>query len=312
MYPNTLDGAGCYLQWKWVENSTELFSNTTKPQIVYYHYSIYSLEYYADECAKECDDYSFYYDLVFVIGYGSEESHDLSILNSKFPRSKRIFIDNYEREVEEKTPGNFYAFIDANSLTMAVKEFFEEAFGGDHSIANMQYDLLEKINSFLDKPPSTIGYALDILYHHCVVVGETKARTFYKAFRDGFRGLSTRQKNMVKEVLERFQKIIEDTEFYEREIQVGGKPCRIVAFNAEDFYVQYFQYVFDEFSPDVAILTNPKKKSVSFRRNPDARDDIDVSKLARRLCDGGGYDASAGGKITDKFLTFAKNMKEIK
>ena len=54
------------------------------------------------------------------------------------------------------------------------------------------------------------------------------------------------------------------------------------------------------------ISGNTKAKTVSFRRSKDC--DADVSLIAKKLCDGGGHPASAGGKLTNQFASLTKQF----
>ena len=49
-------------------------------------------------------------------------------------------------------------------------------------------------------------------------------------------------------------------------------------------------------------------KRVSFRASKTF--DYDVSKLAIKLCDGGGREKTAAGKLTERFLKFSSLFKQ--
>jgi len=65
-------------------------------------------------------------------------------------------------------------------------------------------------------------------------------------------------------------------------------------------------FLLSKHNADISIIVNTKAKTVSFRRSKNCT--IDVSLLAKKLCDGGGHTASAGGKLTNKFTTLTKQF----
>ena len=64
------------------------------------------------------------------------------------------------------------------------------------------------------------------------------------------------------------------------------------------------EYLLKEKGADIAFFVNPDASHVSFRKNKSC--DVDVSKLAAKLCEGGGHEYAAGGKITETFMNFTK------
>ena len=58
---------------------------------------------------------------------------------------------------------------------------------------------------------------------------------------------------------------------------------------------------------DIVFIINCKSKSVSFRKKPNEK--TNLNKLALKLCNGGGHTDSAGGKINETLLKFTKLFK---
>jgi len=64
--------------------------------------------------------------------------------------------------------------------------------------------------------------------------------------------------------------------------------------------------VINRYGVDICFIVNLRTKSVSFRRSKEC--DINVAKLAKVLCNGGGHASAAGGKLTDEFLSLSKRF----
>jgi oligoribonuclease NrnB/cAMP/cGMP phosphodiesterase (DHH superfamily) len=69
-------------------------------------------------------------------------------------------------------------------------------------------------------------------------------------------------------------------------------------------------YSLKKYDSDIAIVCNLNSMSVSFRKNKE-RCSMKLNKLAEILCDGGGHEYAAGGKVTDKFIAFTKTLNKI-
>ena len=71
-------------------------------------------------------------------------------------------------------------------------------------------------------------------------------------------------------------------------------------------FVEDFGSGFHEFA-DIGMVVNMDSKKVSFRK--DKQCPVDLSLLAKTIADGGGHKYAAGGKVSDKFITFTKLLK---
>ena len=60
---------------------------------------------------------------------------------------------------------------------------------------------------------------------------------------------------------------------------------------------------------DIGMVINLQSKRVSFRK--DKAVDVDLSKLAGKLAQGGGHKYAAGGLLTDNVLSFSKMFKPV-
>lgn len=140
--------------------------------------------------------------------------------------------------------------------------------------------------------------------------GEYKSKVdrFIAEFNDGFNDFNPLQLNIINFYENKIQRIIESCEYFEGEVSIQKKPRRIKSAITDAGINDVCEYILSE-GYDLAIIFNPKTNSVSFRTRCS---DLDVSKVAEKLCNGGGHRYAAGGKLTDTFVEFTKLLKRVK
>ena len=57
------------------------------------------------------------------------------------------------------------------------------------------------------------------------------------------------------------------------------------------------------------MLINTGNKRVYFRKQKDT--DINLGKLAEKLCDGGGHEYAAGGVLSDNIKTLSRDFQPL-
>lgn len=128
---------------------------------------------------------------------------------------------------------------------------------------------------------------------------------FVNRFWDGFDGFTDTEISMANgffEDLEREQKSL--TMFK------GAWEGFEVISSISKFSVNELAHaIMDNYQTDVVIIMNPDTQFVSFRKSKDSK--VDISKMADKLCDGGGSEYAAGGKLTKEFLKFSETLKEL-
>jgi len=81
----------------------------------------------------------------------------------------------------------------------------------------------------------------------------------------------------------------------------------IKGFFFKPVFTSVARYFINVHKAEIGIVVNKKAKVVSFRRAKQSK--VDVSILAKTLCDGGGSVAAAGGRLTEKFGELTKQFK---
>ena len=140
---------------------------------------------------------------------------------------------------------------------------------------------------------------LNAIYYN---LNSPKAENFITAFSDGFREFTIHEKNAIKLYFKKFKDQIETGEFFKGKI----KNYNVVATFANYAISELAHFIIKKHNADIGIIVNTQAKTVSFRRCK--KSDVDVSVLAKKLCNGGGHAAAAGGKLTEQFANLTKTF----
>ena len=137
-----------------------------------------------------------------------------------------------------------------------------------------------------------------------------KIKKFTDEFGDGFREFDLKQKNIISFYSKKLQRVLSELNIFKASIPINKKPKKFVSTFASDCINEVADYIIKDNGADVGMVINLKSNKVSFRRSKNA--DVDLSKLAGRLADGGGHKYASGATITPQFLSFSKLFKPIK
>jgi len=130
-------------------------------------------------------------------------------------------------------------------------------------------------------------------------------------FNNGFSDFSEQEIKIIDFYKNKIRKIIDSADFYVGDVKIQGVFRKIIATFA-DTCINEVAAELTEMGYEIAIIVNNDTQKVSFRKNHHSN--VDLSKVAQSLTDGGGYKNTAGGMITEKFMSFTKLLekKEIK
>jgi oligoribonuclease NrnB/cAMP/cGMP phosphodiesterase (DHH superfamily) len=156
------------------------------------------------------------------------------------------------------------------------------------------------------------SYDLHIVYQQTQNSTErTKSEKFIDSFGAGFKGFTEQQSNIVRLHRATVKKIIDGLVVYGGEMQIQGDIVQVRSTLAERAINEVADHLLRNLQADVAIVVNPVSQHVSFRRTSKADVKVDVSKMAESLCEGGGHEYAAGGKITQEFMNFTTLLRPI-
>ena len=140
---------------------------------------------------------------------------------------------------------------------------------------------------------------LNAVYYN---LNSPKTENFINTFSNGFTEFSIQEKNSIKLFFKKFKEQIGSNQIYKGKI----KDYNVIASFGDYAVGELAHFLLSKYNADISIIVNTKAKTVSFRKTKNC--DADVSVLAKKLCNGGGHAASAGGVLTDKFATLTKQF----
>ena len=140
---------------------------------------------------------------------------------------------------------------------------------------------------------------LNAIYYN---LNSPKTEKFIAAFIDGYREFTIHEKNAIKLYFKKFKDQIDSGQVFTGMI----KDYSIVATFANYAINELAHFLINKYSTDISIIVNTQAKTVSFRRSKES--DVDVSILAKKICEGGGHASAAGGKLTEQFANLTKTF----
>jgi nanoRNase/pAp phosphatase (c-di-AMP/oligoRNAs hydrolase) len=217
------------------------------------------------------------------------DHHDSHEQNGKYEKARAIVKGNYKSAAELI----YKAFkkIDPNiNMTDAQKKLI--LYASDYDSYTLQLPESTKLNIVFNKTSNNFD-------------------SFIKSFETGYHGLTLQQENMVKIYNSEVEHLKEISNIFTGKFNIQSKERKIFAIFADNYINEMADFLLNEYKADISIVVNTKNDRVSFRRNKEL-EDIDLTILAGKLCEGGGHKYAAGGKITDDFMTFAKLLQQIR
>jgi oligoribonuclease NrnB/cAMP/cGMP phosphodiesterase (DHH superfamily) len=137
----------------------------------------------------------------------------------------------------------------------------------------------------------------------------TRTHKFVERFYNGFDGLNTQEKNIVKEYKTGRDTLINSLQVFSGNVSISKQNVLVTGTTGTKYTNDVCDYLLKKYNSDIVFFVNTSSTHVSFRKKKECT--IDMSKLAAKLCDGGGHEYAAGGKITDTFMEFVKQLTPV-
>jgi len=239
------------------------------------------------------------YDKLFICGLPLEPD-SIRLIDSKHTFIVNNIVDDNIKGLKTKCK----LFLEeCDSTTELIYRKFSNSSSVEFS--KQQKVLIRLISDFESyKLTTPFSYALNIVYYS--FTGD-RIKQFSNTFKDGFNGFNPQQQASLLYHNRRVEDVLRNLEPYSASVKLEGKDYNILSAFCDYGVNEVSKYFFDKLNADISIVINLEKNYVSFRANDKC--DYDVSKLAAKLCNGGGKTKTAGGTLTEKILTFSKLFK---
>lgn len=136
--------------------------------------------------------------------------------------------------------------------------------------------------------------------------GKSKAQRFVERFYNGFNGFTAQEQNIIKEYITGRDSAIANSQIYTGSINISKQNLLIAGTVGTRYVNDVCDFLLKQHKADIVFFVNTNSSHVSFRKNKTCN--VNLAKLANLLCEGGGHEYAAGGKITDKFMEFTKQL----
>ena len=182
------------------------------------------------------------------------------------------------------------------SCTGLIYEKFKTAL----SLTDQQKQLISNINDYDCYNIQNIdALKLNAIHRN---LNNPKAEKFIDSFFKGFREYTVLEKNSIKLYFKKFKEQIQNAQVFKGKI----KNYDVIATFGDYAINEVAHFLINKHNAHIGIVVNTKAKTVSFRRCKNC--DVDVSILAKTLCNGGGYAAAGGGALTEQFANLTKTF----
>ena len=276
---NDLDGAGSALFIKWLYGSK--ITNFSVLDVT--EYNIIN-EFNSRDISS--------YDKVYIL--------DLDLSKEQIPNidfENVIVFDHHKQHADNK-----YIYKKAKAIVEPASScisLLKTKFEGKVKLTAEQEQLIK----YIDDYDSYKLHHKDSLKLNAIhkTLNRPKAEQFIESFENGFRPYNVQEKNGIKLFIKKFREQIESQVFTGK-----IKNYKTVSIISNYAPSEVAHYIISKHKADIGIVVNLDNNTVSFRRCKGC--DVDVSIIAKTLCEGGGSAAIAGGKITEQFANLTKNF----
>ena len=276
-----LHGAGGALLLKWLYKNSETFNINDVTE------STFTGRF------KGVLDTLDHYDRIFIVDLDLNEEQ-IKLVD----RDNVVVIDSHKNHSKYK---NLYSKskVIIDDSYFSVVNLIKDKFKSHLNITPEQLKLLDLINGYDWYKSNNESLKLNAVYYN---LNSPKTENFISNFYNGFDTYTIEQKNSIKLFFKKFKEQISSTNIFKGKI----KDYNVIASFGDYAVGELAHFLLSKYNADISVIVNTKAKTVSFRKSKDC--DVDVSLLAKKLCDGGGHSASAGGKLTNKFAALTKQF----
>jgi oligoribonuclease NrnB/cAMP/cGMP phosphodiesterase (DHH superfamily) len=136
-----------------------------------------------------------------------------------------------------------------------------------------------------------------------------RVQKFVSDFKSGFSGFTDKQNKVIRFYKQGIQQTLSALDIFVADLPIGGKKYKTVSTFASKYINDVAHHIINTTDADIGLVVNLQTKKVSFRKNKNI--DLDISKLARTVANGGGHKYAAGGSLTETFMSLSKLFKPL-
>tara|TARA_R100000315_G_C5234592_1_gene145984 strand:+ start:1632 stop:2522 length:891 start_codon:yes stop_codon:yes gene_type:complete len=230
---------------------------------------------------------------------------DTTEIKDLIDKKNVIVFDHHKTHVDDYKVAEFYIDHDAPSCSKILYRHYNNTSSTNLTVE--QKKLIALVNDYdcydLKFPESN---KLNFLFWY---KNGDKIQNFVNDFEHGFHGFTNEQNKIISYHIYKFNKLTEELQLFESNVPVSNINYRFVSTFVNTYVNDVAQHIIDKTNCDVCMLINLKNKRVYFRKRRDTK--IDLGKLAKKLCEGGGHEYAAGGILNDVILTLSKQFTPI-
>lgn len=183
-------------------------------------------------------------------------------------------------------------------------QLIHETFKAKKDVLTTQQKMLVALTSDYDSGTNSLKQSQELNNIFWTLQGN-RVIEFSKEFQTGFNGFSKQQQMALAVHASKVKNILNDLKLYKGKIN----QHKCIATFCNTCHSEVSQHLFATTDADILMLVNVERETVSFRRSKTCT--ADVSLLAQKLCEGGGHEQAAGGKLTQTFINFTQTLQPV-
>jgi hypothetical protein len=284
----SLDGACSYLIFNWIKKSN-IDVHSTSISNFRNNFEKWIL---SGESAK--------YDKIYILNMDMSQFMDLS------DHPHMVIIDRHTSHLKCAKKYQHAKVILENSSSNS--KLLLKLFSKSIKFTPQQLALVALVDDFENGCKKTkLSKELNTVYWG--LVGK-KPQKFAEEFSEGFNKFSLHHQNIISLQERKLHELIELMDVYVGTMKLNSNiSYKVASTFSNNMNDDICTFIIEKYNIDIAIIVNTETQNVFFKRSNHCN--LPMYKLAKTLCDGGGTEITAGGKITEKFMDFTKILNKI-
>ena len=242
------------------------------------------------------------YDAVYFLDLDTSTSSDL------IDNKKSIIIDHHEtHDVSKYKNANTNVTITTSCAKLLYLHFKDKL----TKLTNEQKYLIALANDY-DSYTFKLAesYNLNCAFSNSQKsLGKSKAHKFLERFYNGFTGFTVQETNIIKEYTTGRDAAISNLQVYSGTVSISKQNLLVTGTMGTRFVNDVCDHLLKTYNSDIVFFVNTDSSHVSFRKKKTCN--VNLAKLAEFLCSGGGHEYAAGGRISEKFMEFSKQLTPL-